>query len=1024
MTVDRWAEVARVCQAALERGPEARPAFLTDACAGDTDLQREVESLLAEHDRAAGLLDTPPWQLVAPALAAGGDAGVDSPAAASGLAPPVFVPGTHLGPFEILALLGAGGMGQVYKARDTRLGRTVALKVLPVAMTADPERRRRFEQEARAVSALTHPHICVLHDIGSDVPSNGVGGGEADRGTASSGPVPFLVMEYLDGQTLAQRLRKGALPLDQVLELGSQIADALSAAHKRGIIHRDLKPANIMLTKAGAVRQGSPQAKLLDFGLAKWRTQPVGTVGGSSALSTQEPATSPGRVMGTVPYMAPEQLEGKETDARTDLFAFGCVLYEMLSGRRAFGGDSEASVISAIMAGEPAPLSTLQPLTPPALDRLVRQCLAKLPDDRPDTAHDLANDLRGVRETSGCGAPTSVHPRRWGLLTALVVAGLVTAAAWLGASVMEWRRPAAAPLRVTRVTLAVDPAEEVNAGAFNWSSAGGNRTALTWTPDGQALVFVGRRNGAQQLYVRRLDAAEARPLAGTENATVPAVSPDGQWVAFWANHALKKVPLAGGPAVQLSDLTDCPVGLTWDARGTLYFGGSGIWKLPAGGAPAPVTALGETELRHVLPSVLPGGQVLLYTVARHSFTSGDEEIVAQSLVTGQRTAVLHNATDARYFPTGHLVFMRDGVLLAVPFDPGTLKVHGDAVPLIEGVAQATGGGMNTDNSTAGQFAVSSTGSLAWLAGSLPSPQVRALVAVDRHGHVVPLNAPVKSYGTRVRLSPDGRQLVVNVTGTHDVSLWTYDLERGTLTPVLQGGEAYCPIWTPDGQYLTFAWVDQGRQSVAWRRVDGTKPPEVLLPKYYLPTSWTPDGRRLAIYMADSVAIMTRERGRATVAPLPNAPKDSYEAEFSPDGHWLVYSSDDSGQSEVFVEPYPGPGPQSRVSVAGGFSPAWRRDGRAVFFVHDCDSAGQKRCMMELDFQPGTPPRLGVPRQLFEFGWADFVFSTVGTRGYDVTSDGQRFFVLQRQPAPPNPRATQINLVLNWVEELKAKVPVK
>jgi len=934
--------------------------------------------------------------------------------------------GARLGPYEILSAIGAGGMGEVYKARDPRLGRTVAIKVLPAGATADPERLHRFEQEARAVSALTHPHICVLHDIGSEVPSDRAGSEKADGETASPGPVPFLVMEYLDGQTLAQRVRKGTLPLAQVLELGAQVADALATAHRHGIVHRDLKPANIMLTKAGA--------KLLDFGLAKLKSQPAAAGVGLSAVSTQAPATRPGAVMGTVPYMAPEQLEGKETDARTDLFAFGCVLYEMLTARRAFGGDTEASVIAAIMTGEPAPLSSLQPITPPALDRLVRRCLAKDPDARWQSTADLADELRWMREGSGAmGVPTGVQRRRRrNLLTALVVAGLVMAA-MLGASVMEWRRPLAPPAPLARVTLDVNPAEELNAGGSeSWTGpGGGSRTAVTWTPNGQALVFVGRLNGVQQLYVRRLDAAEAHPLGGTDGAQVPAVSPDGQWVAFYAAGALKKVPLSGGPAVQLAPgVGGSPFGLTWDAGGALYFGKDDrgtIWKLPAGGAPTPVTTLGEAETRHGLPWVLPGGQVLLYTVGTHSFTSGDEEIVAQTLATGQRTVVLRNATDARYLPTGHLVFMREGVLLAVPFDTRTLKVQGDVVPLLEGIAHAVYAQDVSDISTAGQFAVSSTGSLAWLAGTPPLLRMSALVAVDRHGHVLPLNAPVKSYGYRVRLSPDGRQLVVNVQGAHDISLWTYDLVRSTLTPVFQDGEATGPVWTPDGQYLTFWWNSQGRRSAARRRVDGTTPPEALATGAFQPSSWTPDGRQLAVVgiWDGKLAIVTVDQGRATIAPLSNPPTIGEHPEFSPDGHFLAFTSGESGGLQVYVQQYPGAGRRTQVSIDRGHSPAWRRDGRALFFVNDnCDKAGKKVCMMEVDFQPGAPPRLGTPRPVFTLPANDVSFTAGGSRAYDVTPDGRRFFGFRVQPTPPNPRATQVNLVLNWFEELKAKVPAK
>jgi serine/threonine protein kinase len=425
--------------------------------------------------------------------------------------------GARLGPYEILSAIGAGGMGEVYKARDTRLGRDVAIKVLPAGLASDPERRRRFELEARAVSDLNHPHICVLFDVGSQ------------DGT------DFLVMEYLDGQSLAQRLRKGALPREQVLEVGAQIADALASAHRRGIVHRDLKPANIMLTKAGV--------KLLDFGLAKLKPPPLAADVGVSALSTQGPTTSPGAVMGTVPYMAPEQLEGKDTDAR--------VLYEMLTARRAFGGDTEASVISAIMTGEPAPLSTLQPLTPPALDRLVRRCLKKDPDDRWQTASDVAEELRGISQDAvATDSVRAVAPRarRRGLMWSLAAGAALLVVLGLGASLrfLPFGSTPTAPLRLTLSF----PAPPVEGALFT-----SNLNPLALSPDGKTLVYVGVTNGRQQLFVRRLDRNEVRPIPGTDGAWWPFFSPDGLEVGFFDSleHKLKKVALAGGAPRVLCD---------------------------------------------------------------------------------------------------------------------------------------------------------------------------------------------------------------------------------------------------------------------------------------------------------------------------------------------------------------------------------------------------------------------------------------------------------------------------------------
>ncbi|MFO7695445.1 MAG: protein kinase, partial [Vicinamibacterales bacterium] len=525
-----------------------------------------------------------------------------------------LVAGTRLGPYEIQSAIGAGGMGEVYKARDTRLDRTVAIKILPGELSADPDRRNRFEREARAIAALNHPHICTLHDIGTH------------DGTT------FLVMEHLPGQTLADRLLKGPVPLAQALDIAAQIADALDAAHKHGIIHRDLKPGNVMLTSSGAGRSGVTTAKLLDFGLAK-----LAAHGERPAIASQThmptkaaPATAQGTILGTLQYMAPEQLEGKEADARTDLWALGAIVYEMLTGRRAFEGESQVSLIGNIMNAEPPALATTQPLTPPALDRVVTKCLAKHPDGRWDTAHDVADELRWIGHVISTGTvPGARVPRALFLRLALVGAGALAVFS-AGAGLMWLLRPPAPSAPPVHVSLDVRPAEELNAGgetpAFVFTPAG-SRTAFTWTPDGQALVFVGRRDGVQQLYLRRLDAAEARPLAGTEGAQVPAVSRDGQWVAFWAGGAIRKVPFGGGPVTDLAPgIAAPPQGLAWDASGQLWFshGGDGgdrrIWRIPGDGKPTAVTTVGDAEVRHVLPAPLPGGTAVLFTVRKRQWS--------------------------------------------------------------------------------------------------------------------------------------------------------------------------------------------------------------------------------------------------------------------------------------------------------------------------------------------------------------------------------------------------------------------
>jgi eukaryotic-like serine/threonine-protein kinase len=915
--------------------------------------------------------------------------------------------GARLGPYEIQSAIGAGGMGEVYKARDTRLDRSVAIKILPAEVSADPDRRARFEREAKTIAGLNHPHICTLHDVG-----------DADGTT-------YLVMEHLTGETLAQRLEKGPLPLEQALTVATEIADALSVAHRQGVIHRDLKPGNVMLTKTGA--------KLLDFGLAKLSGHGEHPAAASlaSAPTRTAPLTSEGAIVGTLQYMAPEQVEGKSADARTDLWALGAILYEMLTGKHAFEGASAASLIGNIMNAEPPGLATLKPVTPPALDRLVRRCLAKPPDDRPDTAHDVADELRWLREASGIVAVAGVPSgRRRGLRVVLVLAGML-ATAVIGAGVMWVVRSAPSPPPLARVNVDLYPAEELNGGgspAPRIPTPGGSRTALIWSPDGQALVFVGRRGGVQQLYVRRLEAAEARPLSGTDGAQVPALSPDGRSIVFWAGGTIKKVPFGGGLVTDLAAATASPPrGMTSDDRGRVYFGkfeDGRIWQIPPEGEPSPVTTLGDAEIAQVLPSLLPGGRVLLYTVRKRQWSWGDDEIVAQTLATGVRKVLLTNAVDARYVSTGHLVFLRRGVLCAVPFDAERLEVLGKEVPVLDNVTQALTSHSWNDITGAGQFAVATTGTLAWLPSPVIPQSDSVLVTVDRHGQIGPLPARAQSYGGKLRLSPrDGRRLAVMVYSLTGLGLWWYDLSRDRFTPLTVDGEADYPVWLPDGQRLVFQYLKGGRWSLATQPADATVPAQMRLTVRLFPSSITPDGLHVAAAQSGrggvDIVIATLGGEEVTVRPLFETPYNERWPEFSPGGRWLAYGTDVSGQFEVWVRPYPGPG--EAVPVEAGSNPAWSPDGRELFYVSPPDGAG-KCHMMVVSFEAGPPPRIGRPRVLFDFDPQNLILDCTPVRCYDVAPDGQRFYAVQRPISPPPPPVTSINLIQNWFEELKAKVP--
>jgi serine/threonine-protein kinase len=915
-----------------------------------------------------------------------------------------LAPGVRLGPYEVLGLIGAGGMGEVYRARDTRLDRTVALKVLPPEFASDSTLRARFEREARAISALEHPHICTLHDVGEE-------SGQA-----------FLVMEHLSGETLAERLKKGPLPLPQALEVAIQIAEALAAAHRHGIVHRDLKPGNVMLTKTGV--------KLLDFGLARLAThgqRPV-VADLTSTPTEAAPLTGRGTILGTLPYMAPEQLEGHPADARTDLWALGVIVYEMVTGRRAFEGRSSASLVAAILEREPSPLATLQPLTPPALERLVKRCLAKSPDDRWEGAHDVADELRWIAQAGLVPAETATGPAarpwRWRLL----MGGLALATSAVLGGIAGQRLATTASPRppVVRSLLDIGPAEKVNSGGYitTWlRTPGGSRTALAWTPDGRSLVFVGRHGGVQRLYVRALEGEKARVLDGTEGAQAPTVSPDGRWVVFWANGAVRRVPLAGGPvAVVVEGVGGIPTGIACGEDGRIYYHGAGqvIWSAQPEGAATALTKRLDADVAHVLPHLLPGGRALLYTVRHRDRTWGDDEVVAHVFATGERKPLLHDAADARYVASGHLVFLRRGTLFAVDFDLSRLSVRGTPVPALDAVTQALTSGLSGDMTGAGQLSVASTGSLAYMRGAVVPHRDFELVAVDRQGRVAPLGAPTRSYNPVLRLSPDGRRLAVSIEGLMETGLWLYDRDRSTLGKLTPGGEAIFPRWTPDGQRVTFQWLKEGVVQTAWQRADGATAPETLVHGAGWPSSWSPDGRHLALAKDNDIWVATVEDGKATVAPLAQTPDTELWPEFSPDGRWLAYGSDASGRNEVYVQPYPGPGPRQQVSLEGGESPAWSPTGRELFFLSLPDAEG-KRQMMAVGSLPGRKLSLGEPRPLFAFSEPPLRLRCMPSRCYDVAPDGQQFYAVRAAPTAPIPPVTHVHLIQNWTEELKARV---
>ena len=904
--------------------------------------------------------------------------------------------GTRLGPYEIQSAIGAGGMGEVYKARDARLDRIVAIKVLPAGTAADADRRHRFEQEARAASALNHPHICALHDIGST----------SSPQAADGETVDFLVMEYLEGETLAHRLRKGPLPLEQALELGEQIADALGRAHRRGVVHRDLKPSNVMLTKDGA--------KLLDFGLAKLRPQPAfaGTAAGVAAgadgpASTATFATSPGAIMGTVPYMAPEQLEGKDTDGRTDLFAFGCVLHEMLTGRRAFPGESEASVVSAIMTSHPPAPSTVMPVTPPVVDCLVHDCLSKTPDGRPDSAQDVAKTLRWVRETAGrpavrVTAPTG-HRVRLRLLGAVAVAGVGVLVVLALAPRLGPFVPADPPRPPAYVTIPLKT-EQIH----TW----GHYAPIAISPDGQVLVF----KEGNRLVRRPLNGFEVTAIGGTEGAYVPAFSPDGTALAFGADGGgIERVSVSGERSPTVIASTGVGQGLVWGENDWIYYAGalgSGIWRVPSSGQARPevVTRLRPgAECGHAWPQLLPGGKALLFTELGPSGGSSDARVVVEVLATHARTTVAENAMSGRYLASGHVVFGRnDGTVYAVPFDVARLQVSGPPVPVLSHVGTATWGG-------AVFLTVSHTGTAAFLR---PTRRPGYLVRlVDDKGQPAPgfdAFAPERlgkiGGNFAFRVAPDGERYVFSAYQPGSVDLYTFNSRTGQTERITFGAEEdEGAAWSPNGEAIAYTSALPGlARHILVKTLEGEAQPRVLRtwPRHVHVTSWSPDGRWLLAYdfnEATGQDVWAIPVNGAEPALVAGGPASQRWALFSPDGKWVSYESleRESGRREVYVVSFPDLAVRRQVTTEGA-AEAWDPNGQFLYYL-----SGGSLVAHEVSLDGG-----------FTTGRATPLFATRAMR-FEVLP-GRRFALLEENDAPPD---EPLHVIFNWFEELTAKAPL-
>ena len=875
--------------------------------------------------------------------------------------------GTKLGPYEIELPLGAGGMGEVYRARDTRLERWVAIKILPSHLSSSPEARRRFEREARSISSLNHPNVCHLYDVGQQ------------DGT------DYLVMEYLEGETLAERIHKGPLPLDQVMKVGIEICGGLDAAHKHGVVHRDLKPGNIMLTKS--------RTKLMDFGLAKPVKGTTPVSGLTNTLSTpQNPVTIEGTVVGTFQYMSPEQVEGSEADARSDVFALGAVLYEMVTGKRAFEGKTAASTIAAVLASHPKPPSSVQPLTPVALDDTIRTCLAKDPDERWQTVHDVKLQLRNMLETgSQPRKAAQLAPKRhiWqqtGWLVAAVLFVLLLAAA--------------AHLWNTATPKSIHP-------LYFQASVPFSATDVSVSPDGQkiAMLAYSSQTSSNQIWISEVGGRHPSLIHGTEGASFPFWSPNGRFIGFFADGKLKKVDVEGN---QVQVLCDAPNGRggTWGRDGDILFspdavGTSGLYRISSkGGSPSVQTYPDKSryESSHRWPVFLPDGRHFLYFGGNFIGHPELNAIFVGSLDSQEKRFVVSTNANAAYADPGYLIYRQGTALVEQPFDPGKFTVTGEPHVLSDDVLYSP----QIDYlvySISGDVLVTQSGI---------DPSDSQLTWFDRSGKQI---GTVGSAGTyhNVRLSPDGRRIATDQTDPDglNIDVWTYEPARGLVTrmtfdPALD----YVPIWSPDGRQLMFGSSRQGGWRVFLKNADGygleKKIFEVERGTWNsVPFDWSRDSKNVLLRKGSELWYFTWPE--LVAKPLFQDKWSALNAQFSPDGHWIAYASNETGSWEIYVSPFPSVNGKWQVSQRGGQEPRWRGDGKELFFLAP---DGQ---LMAAPVSVGASLEAGSPVELFHTHRRPHVSST-DIFSYDVTSDGQKFLINTKLD---NPKFTPPSVLLHW-----------
>jgi serine/threonine-protein kinase len=980
MDPERWKRIAEVYQAAAARAPGQRDAFLDVACSGDDALRREVQQLLAVSTK--GSLETRAF--TANAHTAG------DPAAPA-------LTGRRVGAFQIHERIGIGAMGEVYRARDTRLGRDVAIKVLPPIFAANPDRLARFEREARMLAALNHPHIATIHGIEE---IDGVRG---------------LVLELVDGPTLAERIADGPLQVKEGLAIAQQVANALEAAHEKGIIHRDLKPANIKFGRSGDV-------KVLDFGLAKAFAEHE-----SGATVSQMPTVTAteltGAIVGTPAYMSPEQARGQAVDRRTDIWALGCILFEMLAGRRPFGGDTLSDTLASVLTRDPD-WDALPTQTPQGVNTLLRRCLEKDPKRRLRDVGDARLELEDLLASPSRieSAPAAARVSRRTAIGTL--AGAAAGAAATAAGVFVITRGGDGLSRdVMRFPIALDRGDTIVSSFLS-------RVALS--PDGSYIACNVARPAASQasgprpgapsgaVIVRSLrDLAWTTPVDFTAS---PFFSPDGRWLGLMqaiGNQRLSKVALSGGAPVTLSTYADSqPGGGTWASDDSVYFVSStpgGIVRVSGeGGEPVEFCAIdfANGERTHRTPHVLPNGRGVLFAVAMSEAESYDDAAIAVvSTSTGQRRVLVEGGCYPRYSPSGHLVYGRNGSLLAVPFDQDRLEVTGQPFTVLEGV-------MMSRNTGIANFDIAANGDLLYVPGKADGG-ARTLHWVDRSGRAEQLPLPARSY-LHPRVSPDGRKLAIEVEGSsHDV--FVYDFASDVLTNITLDGISHWPIWSPDGQRIGYRSGPMGRFQLWQVAADRSRPAERLAVDVTSATaeSYHPDGRAIAYTDTTygkpvKIAVMSLD-GDTSPQPLDEAAFAQGSPKFSPDGTSLAYCTNESGRPQVYVKAFPGPGAKIQVSNDGGTDPVWRRDGRELFYRN-----GDRMMAVAV---AGTNA-FGRPQELWRGPYSPGMSTSCGAPGltssnYDVTPDGQRFLMIRDEDDLATVSNTVV-LVVGFAREMRGR----